>query len=53
VLRLFPSEVAHISLAQSVNGIYALLLLATLWLFPDGLSKAVSRLVSVRKRTDD
>ena len=37
ILQLLPSTIGHVNLQQSVNGIYALLLLVSLRFFPDGL----------------
>lgn len=50
VLELLPSTIGRVDLQQSVNGIYALLLLVTLRFFPDGLwnilAGGVGRLMS-------
>ncbi len=37
LLQLLPSTIGRVNLQQSVNGVYALLLLVTLRFFPDGL----------------
>lgn len=48
-LTLFPSRIGEIDVQQSVYGLYALLLLATLRYFPSGLWNAVVRLASEKR----
>lgn len=42
-LSIFPAEIARINVQESVSGIYAVLLLAALWFFPDGIWNVVAR----------
>jgi branched-chain amino acid transport system permease protein len=42
LLKVLPSQIGQLSVQQSASGIYAILLLAALRLFPDGLWNAVA-----------
>jgi branched-chain amino acid transport system permease protein len=50
VLTLLPPHIGGIDVQSSTSAIYALLLLSTLWLFPDGVWNTVAARMTHRRR---